>query len=377
MLFLLVLALTGCAPQAKTPTVTETPPAAEAPSVTEAPTVAAEPSPVYTDWSKLTPYEPVREIYTYHAGYHADGCFEPRADYGVLLPYVGAYSVMEQYVIEAMPLYGLVTDKGELVTPPIYAGANFYGDFLLLRRGVPADPGEADEYSGGTYTYTLAAADGSWVHELGDNYHAADGFGLLTTASPDGSLDVWNAKGEVITHFDAALFDPLFDEWSAWEEENGPFVDLADGRVAYAFTYFVNDEYREEGYRLYLDLLDGTISAEPPAGYPRELDYAALYPDPELPEVEGCNYLEPISDLITGEMYFLGFISDEGEGAWHYNLFDAAGKTLVEDVGMEPLEASVILRAGLYSSLEDGFFCFRSLADHSLAFRCAMRTNSD
>ena len=46
-----------------------------------APPVDAKPeaiSPVYTDWSKLTPYEPPAAVYTLHAGYRADGAFAPR-----------------------------------------------------------------------------------------------------------------------------------------------------------------------------------------------------------------------------------------------------------------------------------------------------------
>ena len=65
--------LAGCAspaPEAKTP---------------------APASPVYTDWSKLTPYKPVEEQYSYAETYREDGTLQPDGGYGPLLPYIGSY----------------------------------------------------------------------------------------------------------------------------------------------------------------------------------------------------------------------------------------------------------------------------------------------
>lgn len=42
-----------------------------------------------------------------------------------------------------------------------------------------------------------------------------------------------------------------------------------------------------------------------------------------------------------------------------------------------PFEAPRTLGAGLYAVLEDGCFCFLSLADGTTVFRYPMRTNSD
>ena len=116
-----LLLLAGCAPQAETSVVQ--------PDDTG--------SPVYTDWSKLTPYEPQSPVYTYHAGYCGADRFQPRDDYGALLPYIGRYASMEQYVINTLPFYGLVTSSGELVSDPVYARINFFDDFLILYRGDP------------------------------------------------------------------------------------------------------------------------------------------------------------------------------------------------------------------------------------------------
>ena len=153
---LLLLTLVGCGMKPETPSMTETPAATEAPAVTETPVVTEAsleteapvetepPSPVYTDWSKLTPYEPGKPIFTLHPGYVGAGALEARDDYGVLLPYIGAYASMERYVISALPLYGLVTDKGEIVTDPVYSMIYSYDDCLVLYRGDPEGIGGGD-----------------------------------------------------------------------------------------------------------------------------------------------------------------------------------------------------------------------------------------
>lgn len=336
------------------------------------------PSFVYTDWSKLTPYKPVQPIYTYHAGYGADGLFEARGDYGALLPYIGKYSTMEMYVIDALPLYGLVTSRGELVSDPVYARIVFHDDFLLLYRGDPAGVSGGDTFAGGTFSRTLAAPDGRWAHELKDSYYVGSGRGLLMTAAGNGALDLWNADGEIITHFEAALFTSRLGENFTWGEEGGPFINWTDDKVGYVTSYTFNAEYREQGIRLYLDFTSGTVTDTPPEGYESEIDYAAIVDDtPEPPVIEGCNYLDPIADKVTGETYFYGFYRGGENEDGRYALFDSEGRLLLENIELTRFEASVIVRAGLCSTVEDGCFCYRSLADNTPVFRYPMRTNSD
>ena len=336
-----------------------------------APPVDVEPetgSPVYTDWSKLTPYEPPQPVYTFHAGYRADGAFEPRDDYGALLPYIGRYSTMERYVIDYLPLFGLVTGKGELVSDPVYMGARFLDGFLLLDR----------ETSGGTLSRTLAAADGRWAHELGDSRYLRSGFGLLMTVTSGGDLDLWNADGEAVAHFDSALFTSRFGEDLNWGEEGGPFIDWVDDKVGYAVSYRVNGEYQDEGVRLYLDFSSGAVTDVPPKGYGAEIDYAAIMSDaPEPPAVEDSIYLDPIADQVTGETYFYGYCRGGGDADGRYALFDGEGRLLIENCDLMRFEQSLIVRAGLCSIVEDGCFCFRSLTGGALVFRYPMRTNSD
>ena len=167
-----LLTLAGCTVQ---PAPTPTP----APEPTPTPTPF---SPVWTDWSKLEPYEAATPVYTLHEGYCGDGPFRARNDYGALLGYIGKYATMEMYVEPIIPLYGLVTDRGELVTDPVYAEIHFYDDFLMLYKGDPEGTSGGDTFAGGTFDRTVAAVDGSWVLDLGDEFYVGCGGGLLTTA---------------------------------------------------------------------------------------------------------------------------------------------------------------------------------------------------
>ena len=333
---------------------------------------------VYTDWSKLTPYEPLQQIFTYHAGYRTDGILEARDDYGALLPYIGKYSTMEQYVIDALPFYGLVTAKGELVSNSIYARIDFYDDFLMLYRGNPEGTSGGDTNAGGTFSRTLAAPDGSWVRELPDSYYVGNGCGLLLTSASDGSLDFWNADGDIVMHFDSTLFTSKLGESFTWGNEGGPFVDWVDNKVGYVVSYNVNGEYVEQGVRLYLDFRNGIVMDTPPEGYPIEIDYSVLGDNaPEMPEVDGCSYLEPITDLVSGETYFYGYVRNRESEISVCTLFDCNGNPLVENIDLARFEASPFVRAGLCAVAENGYFCFRSVADNELVFSYVMQTNSD
>lgn len=373
----LLLLLTACA----APEVPAEPPELETPETVEMPEAPPPAGPaVYTDWSRLAPYEPPEPVYTLHPGYRAAGPLEARGDYGVLLPYIGKYASMEAYVIDALPLFGLVTDRGALVTGPVYSGVNFSEDFLVLYQGDPQGTAGGDAYDGGTFSRTVAAADGRWVHPLPEGcYYVGSGQGLLVTADASGGLDLWNTEGEIITHFDGALFSPWFGEHFLWGEEGGPWLEWTDSRVGYARTCQVDGEYRDEGVRLYLDFASGAVTDAPPEGYPAEIDYEALYSArPQAPEVEGCDYLDSITDLVTGETYFYGYRrGGEGEEPAH-PLFDSRGEVLVEAFGyLGSFETGPVLRGGLYAAIEEDCFCLRRIADGELVFRYVMRTNTD
>lgn len=164
------LALSGCAPAASSPS--EAP--GETPSA--APTATPRPGPaVYTDASKLTPYEkPEHPIAKFTRRYEEfTGTLIPADDYGPLVPFPGATVTrsaedgwggwMEDY-----NLYGLMTLDGEVVVDPVFSSAYAPSvwdgrsdqsrelDCLILQKvvknadGVPID------------VAALCARDGSW-----------------------------------------------------------------------------------------------------------------------------------------------------------------------------------------------------------------------
>ena len=358
-LLALLLLLTGCRPPAP---VQATP----TPEPTPAPTPL---SPVYTDWSKLTPYEPTPPLYTLHPGYQAGG-LEARSDYGTLLPYIGKYSGMDRYVIDKLPLWGLVNDRGELVCGPVYARVSFLDDFLLLYRGDPAHYDPENSYSDGRFSLTLTAPDGRWTRDLAGDY-LGSGHGLLLFANSDKSLTLWNSEGEVVVQFDRSQFTPFLGEDFIWVDfDMRAYADWTDNKVGYLFSHWAEEP-------LYLDFTTGAVLDAPPPGYSAEIDYEAQESEqPTPPEIEGCKYPQPITDPMTGKTYYYAhYWGERGETA----LFDGEGRLLVADCGMGDFieVAQTIVRSGLCSTLEGDSFCYRSLRDGSLVFRRPMGTNSD
>ena len=186
-------------------------------------------SPVYTDWSHLTPYTPVEPVYTRFSPYSADGPLQARSDYGPLLPYVGAYPDTESYM-GPLPLLGLVTAQGAIVTDPVYAeihmvtDAGGMGRFLILTRGHQ----NASPYGG--FTYTVAAPDGSWAREFpgGGSYFLLSGTGLAL-ACEDGSVTVILQSGETEASFPREALEPYLGQGFRWSWEGGPSLDTRDG----------------------------------------------------------------------------------------------------------------------------------------------------
>ena len=288
---LALFSFAGCGTNTETPEITDTPDITDMPDVTD---TQEEFSPVRTDWSKLTPYEP-EQLYTYHPGYRAGGEFEARDDYGTLIPYIGkSYDMMGKYVIGYLPAYGIVTEKGELVSDPVYTNVYCYDGFLRLNRNTPAANGGER-----THVLTIASPDGSWVHELPGSYNVNSGYGLLLTSN-HGSLDVWNAEGELQTHFNKELLTPWLGENYTWGDDGGPYINWTDDKVGYIRTYYVNGENIGQEIRLYLDFQTGAVTDTPPEGYPVEIDYNSAPASSEPPVIEGYRYLERTRRYTSG-----------------------------------------------------------------------------
>lgn len=334
-------------------------------------------SPVYTDWSKLTPYKGYQPLYSYYEPRSADGLLQPQSDYGPLLIYVGTIAALDNYILEQLPLYGLVTSDGQIVTEPIYADISFQGPFLLLSQGEVW--GSHEEAWGtaldGAFRYTAAASDGSWVRDLENCYNMfLFGEDQLAMQCTDGSALVLNADGSLAAEFPRSAFEPYLGTDFRWNWEGGPTLTADNGIL----TVW---QYREEVtdgnyYRCYPDLKTGTVSATPPVDW-KPFDYSNYVPDEtQTPEVSGYNYLDRIVDTMTGKTYYYGSCR-EGD-LLHRNLLDETGQVVLSDCDLTELFLfQPYIRAGLVSTVEDGCFCYVELGTNETVFRYPLRTNSD
>lgn len=123
-------------------------------------------SPVYTDWSGLTPYQPPRDQYTRRYETYTDTLI-PAGDYGPLIPFAGAVCTRTEGLrwTEDYQLYGLVTLEGEVVTDPVFSNAfpivSYRGrrettGALLLNRTFTGPDGQPEARA------AVCAGDGSW-----------------------------------------------------------------------------------------------------------------------------------------------------------------------------------------------------------------------
>lgn len=176
-LLALALLLSACGNPAAE--VTPTPTSEPTPTQTAEPTPTPEPTPVYsgvhTDWSKLEPYEPKTAVYTRRYESFTDTLI-PAEDYGPLMAFRGAaltstdldFGRFDDY------LYGLMTQKGEVVVDPAFFAVLSLAehdsrfsvsdplrfDVLLLGKLFFSEEGEPQE------RYALCAKDGSWCTEF-------------------------------------------------------------------------------------------------------------------------------------------------------------------------------------------------------------------
>ena len=352
-----------------------------------APEPAPEPepvSPVYTDWSKLTPYEPEKEQYAYADTYREDGVLQPSDDYGFLLPYIGSYLETESYMGPLTTL-GLVTVDGRLVTPPVYAEiemardwlTNAYAPYLLLYRGEVTGRHENEwgSWVEGDFNLTVAAPDGSWVRELPPCY----GGGCLLSgdrlalALTDGSVLILNPDGSTAMTFPASALEPYLGEGFTWQWDGGPSLDWVDdvGRV---WKYDENDPEGSR-YACWLDPDTGAVTADPPPGYVEpEYEYQ---PGPEL-AFPGYNDWYTLTDPITGKLYCQGTRTD---GSDIRDLLDEQGQVILENCSLPyPVMGigwgSPWVWADRIACSENGMFCYYDL-NGTCVFRRTIQTNLD
>lgn len=376
ILFVAMCLLTGCAsPSALSlspdkPSAKETPSQPEAPSAEETPYVQTI-SPVYTDWSKLTSYETAEPLYTYHPGYGE--MLTARSDYGPLLPYIGTMSDVTSYIVDKLPLYGLVTAKGELVTDPVYSNIYYLNGFLLLCAGDPTEQFQGD-WGRGQFLYTVAAPDGSWAREVGRCYDIREFGEQLVLTMDDGSVTLLNPDGTIAATFPRSAFVPFLGADFQWNWEGGPNL-IEDNGILVVWWHTEENANDTHQYIAYLNPEAGTVSDAPPEGW-EPFDYSTYVPDgtQEPPKPENYGYLDTIVDDVMDRTYYCGYNRDTGEK----DLLDEQGELVLSGCDLSELYIYVpFVRAGLVSTGENNCFCYKEIATGETVFRFPLRSNSD
>lgn len=357
------------------------------PAPEPAPAPEPEPiSPVYTDWSKLTPYEPVEEQYTYADTYREDGVLQPSGDYGTLLPYIGSYLDTQSYMGPLTTL-GLVTADGRLVTPPVYAEiervkdwqTQTYAPFLLLFRGEVTGRyvNEWGSWAEGDFNLTVAAPDGRWVRELPPCYGGGQILSgdRLALALTDGSVLILDTDGNTVMSFADSALEPYLGEGFTWQWDGGPSLDWVNdvGRV----WKYDETAPNGNGTACWLDPDTGSVSADPPPDFTEpEYNYQ------EDPELAFPGYIDSYTlvDPVTGELYYWGTRTDGSESG---DLLNEQGQLILENcslpywvMGVEKDWQSPWIWGGRIACSENGVFCYYDMTGNCV-FRRTIQTNLD
>ena len=331
-------------------------------------------SPVYADWSRLTPYVPAKARYTSFTPFAGKEDLTARNDYGPLLPYVGAEDTVEGYVLDALPLWGLTTLDGQLVTDPVYAHICVQGPFLLMAKGHVEDPRRTEWHNlpEGEFRYTIAAPDGSWVRQAGacSELYQLDRNHLMLSGN-DGSLRVLSSSGDWTAQFTRDDLAPFLGDDYNWNWDVGPMPWFLGGSLVAVWEY---DAAAPDGsrYPCYLDTMSGDILTELPEG--TDLTFDSLLED--TPEFPGYGYVEKLTDLVNGRTYYTGWKRDSDVP--EEDLLDEAGNVVKEGCFLpSSLQWQPILADGMLGVIEHGTFTYTSLTTGKVVFSYPLRTNSD
>lgn len=336
-------------------------------------------SPVYTDWSKLMPYEPdtAKALYSKFEPYQGDA-LTARNDYGPLLPYLGAEPAVSNYITDRLPLFGLVTADGRVVTEPVYAGVypiSYYtqgrpaiAPFLILQKGDPAaGTGNGRDSAAGEFSCTVAAPDGRWVRSFGiagteyvDEAHMA-------VVQPDNSVTVLDKDGRTAAYFSGDAIAPYLSNFNPpyFGYEGGPGLTSKDG-VLYAEGF--DEELEDWRAFCYFNLDDGSLSPDPPEGFDQE------WPD-WSPSDSGGNGYSLSTDSVIGELYY--FKHDYGGPAETLHILSAEKQPLLSVKDESSTLYEPLIWNGLCSAVQGGAFCYYDLRSGKCVFRYPLRSNSD
>lgn len=331
---------------------------------------------VRADWAALTPYVAQKTTYSYFSPYSGKDDLSPNENYGPLLPYIGAEMSLSGYVMDVIPLYGLVTADGRIVTDPIYTQIlTDYGPFLLLYRA-----SETDIHT----RVTIAAPDGRWTHDAGEwrEFIPLDDLEhpQLAVSQSDGSVFILDADGVVTAEFSRETLVPFLGEDYQWGDPiigyiTGCALNYEHGSLTAAFY----DEESPWGnywrYECFLDPETGAASDLPPANWTPDNDWD--YENP--PEFVGYCYPEEVVDLTNGTLYYAAYPDcAELDGDWTLDLLNEDGEILVENcMTSSQLQWRPFAADGMLGVVKDGAFSYTDIETGETAFLYPLRTNSD
>jgi len=330
---------------------------------------------IRADWSSLTPYTAQAAQYRYYTPYSGSGELLPDENYGVLLPYIGAEVALSGHAVDALPLYGLVTADGQIVTEPVYTEIlTSYKPFLLLYRA-------QDIYHS---KMTVAARDGRWVRDAGDWREVLlledDTNPRLALSNGDGSVWILNADGSMAAEFTRDMLEPYLGTGYEWGD---PLTGYIEGcALSYEHGLLTAAYFDEESpwgnywrYECFMDPETGTVNGTPSAHWTPDNEWS--YENP--PEFEGYSYPEEVEDLVTGTRYYSAYPEHDGwDDDWTLDLLDKNGRALMKNcLASTALQWRPIVADGMLGAVRDGVFTYTQIATGDIMFRYQLHTNSD
>lgn len=336
---------------------------------------------VQTHWDALTPYEPPQPLYTRYA--EDTDRLTVRDDYGILLPYVGRMMDVDDYILDKLPMYGLTTAQGKIVTDPVYADIWRNGNFLILLR--PEVRGSHEETWGtaldGKFQRTIAAPDGSWVRVLDDSvgdYGEVDE-GHLALYRTDDTISILDDANAITCTFAGADIraglGPGYQPGSLTlddVESRGIFINWYGnvGCVWYEKDSMQDPDHYQ--YSLYLNIADGSISRTPPNG--ADLTFHSSDTQDGPSGFPGYGYFDAIDDPVTGTRYYAAVRWD---GMGKRDLLDGSGSIILPNYNLSDWNIGALwVWDGLVPAVRDGCFCYYR-TDGTCVFRCPIQTNSE